>query len=158
MVASLPNRALCVQVGGFAPLLTFSRKTHFFFTYFVKNTLGKYFSALCTQLQAKNQIDKTSCYINKKEIRKKVNVGSKKKYLYKTLFMTSLHHLLGRDPFLVTSSSHRQRPFPCHFMISSAETLSLSLHLLLGRDPFLWVDLEEFGDQVLGSHGDVSKS
>ena len=76
----------------------------------------------------------------------------------KFLFMTSLDHLLGRDPFLVTSSSHWKRPFPCHFMISSAETLSLSLHHLLGKDPFLQVDLEEFGDQVLGSHGDVSKS
>ena len=30
LVASLPNRALCVQVGGFAPLLTFSRKTRFY--------------------------------------------------------------------------------------------------------------------------------
>ena len=137
---------------GLRPPTNFLPQNTFFLTYFVKNTLGKYFSALCTQLQAKNQIDKTSCYIDEKEIRKKVNVGSKKYYLYKTLFMTSLH------PFLVTSSSHRQRPFPCHFMISSAETLSLSLHHLLGRDPFLWVDLEEFGDQVLGSHGDVSKS
>ena len=94
----------------------------------------------------------------KKKSGKKLMLVAKKNYLSKTLFMTSLHHLLGRDPFLVTSSSHRQRPFPCHFMISSAETLSLSLHHLLGRDPFLWVDLEEFGDQVLGSHGDVSKS
>ena len=41
------------------------------------------------------------------------------------------------------------------FITSSAETLSLSLHHLLGRDPFLRVDLEEFGDEVLSSHGDV---
>ena len=41
----------------------------------------------------------------------------------------SLHHLIGRDPFLVTSWSPRQRPFPCPFIISLAETLSFCLTL-----------------------------